>query len=265
MFGKKLIMFLFFTGLWSHSMEASYADFLQFAEKKQVQENEPVLKILYSEFLDNLSPSDQPFLTAIGGSPGAGKTTFRKQMLKLENVHLHDMDEVMIRLPCYQKDYVVLGAKKAFENWWPSARELAQLLVQYAMQSKYNIIYDRTCGAEGSYDDLLMAKKQGYRIHLIGLYVDKGVAKYRALKREQEEGRSMPEEILIEYRSRFSALWPYYLDIVDEASLYETSTEEPILIFSSKKGLFDLETYQEFLQDGEPFYDFFSKKLSAHR
>jgi predicted ABC-type ATPase len=95
--------------------------------------------------------------------------------------------------------------------------------------------------------------------------VDKGVAKYRALKREQEEGRSMPEEILIEYRSRFSALWPYYLDIVDEASLYETSTEEPILIFSSKKGLFDLETYQKFLQDGEPFYDFFSKKLSAHR
>ena len=259
---KNFAIFLLSLWIGSCALEASYGDFLQFAKDNKM-DNEPLLNTLYQEFLHPLTPVENPMLIAIGGGPGAGKTTFRKQFMKTENVHLHDMDEVMIRLPGYQEDLAVIGAKKAFEKWWPTARQFAQILVQYAIQSKYSIIYDRTCGAEGSYDDLLKAKKQGYRIHLIGLYVDKDIAKERVLRREREEGRFMTEEILMEYRSRFSALWPYYLNVVHEASLYQTDLEKPVLIFSSKDGVLDEKIYQAFLQEGEPFHDFFSKKLAA--
>lgn len=124
--------------LWSVSMHASCADFVRFAEVRQGhKENASILATLYDHFLGHLSPSDYPFLIAIGGSPGAGKTTFRKQFLKMENVHVHDMDEVMICLPGYQKDVSTIGAKKAFENWWVVAQKIAQILVLYAMESRY--------------------------------------------------------------------------------------------------------------------------------
>lgn len=71
----------------------------------------------------------------------------------------------------------------------------------------------------------------------------------------------MTEAILNEYRARFSALWPYYLDLVDEAILYQTDKETPVLIFSSKEGIQDEQAYQLFLEEGEPFQDFFSQKL----
>jgi predicted ABC-type ATPase len=234
---------------------------VRFSEERGHQEHEEALKVLYENFLDSLSPVEQPLLIAIGGSPGAGKTTFRKACLKTENVHLHDMDEVMVRLPGYQEDLKVMGAKQAFEKWWPTAREMAQTLVLYAIQSKYSIIYDRTCGAEGSYFDLLHAKSLGYHIRLIGLYVDKDVAKGRTLKREQEEGRCITEAILNEYRARFSALWPYYLALIDEVSLYQTNEETPALIFSSKEGVQDLQTYQLFLEEGEPFQSYLLQRI----
>src|SRR3569832_832150 len=161
-------------------------DFLHFAKEKQGHlENAQMLEELYDKFLKPLAPASHPLLIAIGGSPGSGKTTFRNKFLVMENFHIHDMDEVMVLLPGYKRDVVADGAKQAFEKWWPTAREMAQLLVQYAIKSGFNIIYDRTCGAEGSYFDLLEAKKNGYFIRMIGLCVDMDVAKQRVLIREQ--------------------------------------------------------------------------------
>ncbi len=242
-------------------MHAALEDFLQFAEsRREVEIDGSTIELLYEEFLGNLSPSDQPQLFAIGGSPGAGKTTLRRQ-LKMENVHLHDMDELLIRLPGYQEDLQASGAKKAFEKWWPTAQKIARTLVLYAIESGYSIIYDRTCGTEGSYFDLRLAKARGYHIHLTGLTVDREVAKERILKREREEGRAVTEEILDEYRARFSALWPYYLELVDEIALYQTNPEIPRLIFSSTEGVLDEQSYQEFLRDGDSFRDYFAQKL----
>ncbi len=246
--------------IWSVSLHASYTDFVRFAEMKQGHtDNESILKVLYEQFLAPLSSSSQPILIALGGSPGAGKTTFRKKFLKMQNIHIHDMDEVMVQLPGYQEDLAQLGTKKAFEKWWPSAQAMARMIVQYAIESRYSIIYDRTCGTEGSYFDLLSAKECGYYIRMVGLFVSKDVAKERIIQREREEGRTVTEEILIEYRSRFSALWPHYLKVVDEAFLYQTDTNTPVLLYSSSEGIKEPHLYQRFLDVGEPFSNFFSK------
>ncbi len=72
------------------------------------------------------------------------ETTLYSQM---ENVYLHDVHELLIRLSGYQKDLALVEPKLAFEKWWPTAREISEKLVQYAIESKYSIIYDHTCGA----------------------------------------------------------------------------------------------------------------------
>ena len=216
------------------------------------QEVVPFSSDLSSFFFKDLVPEENPTLLAIGGGPCSGKTTWRRKMqAELTNYFLHDMDEVMVRLPGYKEDFRTLGGKAAFEKWWPFARELSEEWVHLALKSRYCILYDRTCGAESSYQDLFQAKSKGYTVRLVGLTVDRSVAIERAMAREQAEGRAITEEIIDEYRYRFSALWPKYLAFVDEASLYDTTHDPSKLIFSSEDGCVDPILYEKFLAEGK--------------
>lgn len=196
--------------------------------------------------------NQSPTIIAIGGGPASGKTTLRcKLQAELPHYFLHDMDEELVKLPEYQKDLIELGAKQAFQNWWPLARERSEESVREAIASRQSILYDRTCGAESSYKDLLRAKNEGYFIRLTGLTVDRQLASERARIREATTGRAMTEEIIDEYRARFSALWPLYLTFVDEAFLYDTTQNPPLLIYSSKDGVLHPDLYQRFLNEGK--------------
>lgn len=241
--------------------KANEEKFLQYI-KVENSEMQQIYKDLYAVFLKDLIPQKNPILFAIGGSPGSGKTTWRQHMYsQMVNVHLHDMDEVLIRLPGYQKDLALGEPKQTFEKWWPTAREISEKLVQYAIESKYSIIYDRTCGAEGSYFHFIQAKKQGYRISLTGICVDAEVAYVRVAEREKLTKRAMPRAIVDEYRARFSALWPYYLLLADEVALYESNEKGFRLIFSSNQGPSDPIRYKSFLDEGKSFKTFFQQKL----
>ncbi len=202
----------------------------------------------------------------MGGSPGAGKTTYRKS-LNATGIHVHDLDAVMSKLPGYILDVKSLGPKQAFEKWLSLARNLSMIFVRFAMRSNYDIIYDRTSERVESYNDLLFAKKQGYKINLIGLYVKLDVARQRILTRELQEGRSIPDNVLIDDRQRFSAIWPYYLKFVDKATLYDTTSGDLKLICSFKQGqelnVVDAALYQEFLQCGDAFVGHFAKTLNT--
>jgi predicted ABC-type ATPase len=244
---------------------ANEEGFLQYI-KVENAELQQVYRDLYAEFLKDLTPQKNPLLFAIGGSPGAGKTTWRQHMYsEMTNVHLHDMDEVLIRLPGYQKNLVLGEPKLAFEKWWPTAKEISVKLVQYAIESKYSIIYDRTCSTEGSYFHFIQAKKQGYHISLIGLCLDADLAYERVAEREKRTKRVMPQEILDECRARFSALWPYYLLLADEIALYESNEREFRLIFSSNDGPSDPIRYESFLNEGESFKTFFQQKFGDRK
>ncbi len=194
---------------------------------------------------------ERPMLIAIGGGPASGKTTWRcKLQGETQNYFLHDMDEVLVQLSGYQEDLTILGGRGAFEKWWPTARTLAEEQVRAAIDAHTPILYDRTCGAESSYRDLLRAKEEGYFIRLIGLTVDRSVASARVNARAMATKRVVTEEIIDEYRARFSALWPKYLAFADEAFLYDTTYDPPLLIYSSKEGVIDPVLYEKFLQEG---------------
>ena len=244
----------------------AYENFLKFiAEEEGVvyaDQHKVIIKNLYKDFLVGLKSQKKPIFVAIGGSPGAGKTTYRKS-LDLTQQHIHNVDEVMSRLPEYKEDLLVIGAKAAFAKWVVFSRRMSQLLLRFAMKSAFNVIYDRPCGREENVEDFLFAKKHGYYVRLVGFYIPLEIARQRVLIREFQEGRGVPDNILVDDHARFSAIWKYLLPLVDEASLYSSSQRILTLIFSSKQGVVDEKLYQEFLQGGELFVDHFAKILKS--
>jgi predicted ABC-type ATPase len=223
---------------------ADLGDFLKFAN---APENETLLTDLFHRYLEGLAAEDRPLLLAIGGGPGSGKTTLRKKIQETKsNIHIHDMDEVRMRIPGFLDDAKQHGALYAFEKRWSFSRDMAEILVRFAIKQRYSILYDRTCGAEGSYEDLKEAKRRGYRVTLVGLYASAEIAIERTKLRSEY---AITEEAVREYLARFSSFWPRYLSFVDEAFLYDSSQPDLRLIFSSEKGALDLRLYDQFLHE----------------
>lgn len=186
---------------------------------------------LEREFLASAAQSDKPELLAFAGGSGSGKTTYQTKFGKKEGYFLHDMDVVMVRMPGYiaEPDLV-----KAFEKTWRVAQKLSDIMVNFALDSRMNIIFDRTCGAESSFITLQRARSLGYNMIMFGLYIEEDIALARVAERSKALGRTVTEAMTIEYRARFSALWPSYLQIFDEATLLYSREDYPVIFTTSE-------------------------------
>ncbi len=255
---KHTITSLFTLTLWCYAIKihaTTYDRFITFAptvqEISSTTNHHLTLKILYDTFLAHLTPQKYPVLQAVGGSPGAGKTTYRKKHMNMHNLYQHDIDEIITKLPNYQLDVKLTGTMHAFTTWWPTARRIAHAMITFAITSKYSIAYDWTCGSKETVTDFIHAKEQDYYIKLIGLYVKKETAKQRISIRQQQEGRCVSESVLCKHRTTFSTLWPSYLSLVNEAILYDASQKTLTPIFSSTIGILKPKEYQLFLHESE--------------
>jgi len=100
----------------------------EFAETSFLDEE--TIALFYNDFFSGLTAQKSPKIIALAGTSGAGKTTYRKKYLKsLVNYHVHDMDEILIRLPGYQNDLATGGQMKAFDLWWEKARIVCTYLI----------------------------------------------------------------------------------------------------------------------------------------
>lgn len=240
--------------------ENSYRSFEQFALSKGVSEaRKDALLILFDRFLNQLTSDEHPFLIAVGGAPGSGKTTYREHFLQIPNTYVHDMDEVMRCLPGYAIYENEFGHREAYRQWLSCAKEMTQLLTEFALQSNYSIVYDRTLCSEDAYNNLSNAKQRGYYVHLVGLYVDKNTAIERIKRRESKNKKGMiwlGSDTLNQYRKRFSQLWGGYLSFVDEACLYSTQNDQLELVYSLKEGVVNPVVYRQFLEESaqEPVF-----------
>lgn len=232
------------------------ADFENYIQREtDLKLDETLIKLLFENFFSNLKPSPHPELIVLGGSPGAGKTHYRRKFLNPSNFHIHDMDEVLIRLPDYQRDSEQFGKKIAFERWWPTAQKISNVMVRFAFRHHYNVIYDRTCGTEESFLDLkaIHARKK-YHIVMYGFWVSEGIALARIKEREKHENRTVTPEITKEYLRRFSALWQNYIAITNEAYLLDNNPDAEYRKIYEKIGsverTFNLDHYMRFLISG---------------
>lgn len=211
-------------------------------------------KVLHKIFLQDLTPSKQPKLIIVAGGPGTGKSTYRKKYLEsLENFHIHDMDEILVRLKGYQNDLHHHGAETAFNNWWPKAQKIANQFANFAFSIHLNVIYDRTCGTENSLNDLKYAVKElGYHAVMYAFTIPAELATTRVRERFKTDGRIVTDTIVVEYAKRFSALFLEYNMFIDEIHLFSGSeeiyTKEDFQINVKNENL-----YAQFLNFGQEY------------
>jgi len=197
-----------------------------------------------------------PTIYAIAGAPAAGKTSFIAQAMhagKLPNTaFIHDCDAVMQLLPGYQAQLKLEGAAKAFATWELPARILAEEQLQFQIDAKADIIYDRTCALSSSYNfikDLVI--HQQYRLIFYMLHVEPEQALIRTLAREAATGRHMPESIMLERLQMINSLWPEYLQLATSAHLLD-SNQHPVKLIADFSGdklqIYDHQLYSSFIK-----------------
>lgn len=161
----------------------------------------------------------------------------------------------MCALPGYQSDLKKYGPAKAYNNWELIARESAEAQLSHAIEAKKDILYDRSCALLSSYVFLEnIVKKQGYKLIMHALHIDINHALARAKSRESKIGRHMPPMLLQERLEMFSALWPYYIALSENAYLYNNNKRSTYSITScscNKLEIKDNILYQNFISQGE--------------
>jgi len=232
----------------SHSFAHYIASLPEHGTKKVSVDED---KMLYELFFQDLKPVNPPNLVIFAGGPGTGKTTFRnKKFSIIKNYHLHDMDEVLIRLKGYQEDHKKFGSKKAFENHWETARTISERLVRYAFLCKFNVLYDRTCGSNTSLNDLKEAiLNHGYKAKMYAFTLPIEQAVCRVKTRERTAGRTVTLAMIAEYMNRFSHLFPMYLSFIDEVHLFY-GDREIFVKKHDKTEMLDEALYKDFLDTG---------------
>lgn len=238
----------------------SLEDFTKYMKASLVPAiSDDLAKILFSKFLENATSSAIPEMIALIGSSGSGKTTYRKtQLIDHTHYYTHDLDEVLMSLPEYISDYSKYEADFAFTKWLPFAQKIANIMAEYAFSNKLNIIYDRTCGTEASFEFIHKVSKSPYRVNMIGFCASWEVIKERVTNRAKLEQRSVPMNLVFEYRQRVSALWEYFLELSRQTNstitLVDTSkNDNPRNILISRYGvqiIRDHENYDNFLKSG---------------
>lgn len=204
-------------------------------------------------------PVIKPKIYAIAGGPGAGKTTFvqkARQNGKLPpGIFVHDCDAVMNEMPEYREYLTQHGPVEAFKNFELTARRIAEEELGQQIAHKADVIYDRSCALQESYDFLTkLVQEDGYNLILYVLYVEPNIAIERAKSREQETQRHTPEKVIIDRTQMISSRWTDYLRIAHEVYLIDSSTTEYQVLAQYKDSqltVFNQDHYDHFIKTGK--------------
>ncbi len=208
-------------------------------------------KNLYNLFLCNLKSSNSPEIIILSGTPGAGKSTFRKKYLgTIKNFYLHDPDEVTLNLKGYEIDAKKYSGTGAFDKWWPIVHKVVNQLTQYAFKQNFNIIYDRALCTQKSFDNLQYAILQkNYKAKMYAFHVTEAIALDRVKKRALKDNRADIPKIVKQCGRHFSTMFTEYIKILPVVILYCNGK----VCFKKENGVIDIidaEAYKEFLDYG---------------
>lgn len=162
-------------------------------------------------------------LYIIAGCNGAGKTTASFTILPemLDCREFVNADEIARGLSPFQPE------KVAFEAGRIMLRRVDELLSRgetFALET--------TLATKMYQQKIRVAQQQGYAVILLYFWLNNPeLAQERVKTRVLEGGHSIaPEVIDRRYQLGINYLFAHYLNIVDEASIYDNSSGEPILL-----------------------------------
>jgi predicted ABC-type ATPase len=169
---------------------------------------------------------DAPIAILTGGLPGSGKSTFirkNKDWMTNPAIFKIDADDLRAKLP----EYKGWNATQTHEE----TRDLVKTLLNKVGTTgcSYDVIYDGTMNKSKKYKPLVETlKKEGYRVFIMFLKVDKKTSMSRAMQRYQKSGRYVPRFVIEEAAQNGLAAFNELKGLVDGYVLVDGKTQKVI-------------------------------------
>jgi predicted ABC-type ATPase len=159
-----------------------------------------------------------PSLVVIGGPNGSGKSTTAPALLRdtLAVSEFVNADQIATGLSGFNPDSAAFAAGRALLR---RLHELAKRRVDFAFES--------TLASRSFAPFIAAAKSEGYRVHLVYLWLSSpGLAIARVARRVREGGHSVPKEIVTRrYGRGLANFFRLYQPLADTWRFYDNSGE----------------------------------------
>ena len=168
-------------------------------------------------------------LYVIGGSNGAGKTTFAKEFLP-KYVHC---------LRFVNPDLIAAGLSPfSPESVAAKAGRLMLEEVAYLVDRGSSFAFESTLSGKTYLRLIERAKRTGYAVHLFYLWIpDPALAVARVRDRVDSGGHDVPEvDVRRRYARTLHNFFQLYRPLVDSVHLFDNTGDEPELVFRDQDG-----------------------------
>ncbi|MCB6569994.1 zeta toxin family protein [Eubacterium limosum] len=208
-------------------------------------------------------PTGKPKLEYMGGGGASGKSYtldsgYLKTVPKGKKAVQINADDIKSMLPEY-KDMVNSGnkkqQKKAAEFVHQESSILAKQITAMALDQGYNVVVDGTASnAKKLKNEIKKARRNGYEVNVHYINAPIETALNSNKKRFEEEGRYVPDKVLIEAHQSVSKNFEKLSDsgLFDSIEIINNNRKDPLsTIYSKKKDedaiINDSEAYQQFI------------------
>lgn len=171
----------------------------------------------------------------IGGAPGSGKTTLRLNGFdgripsRREAAHV-DIDEMKQLIPEYN-GYISRGSSAAAGATHTESQNIAFSTISEAIRRELDVVFDSSGQFNNDPDTLGKLRRAGYNIQAHYFVGDRDVLLSRIRSRQQETGRSVPEEYVDIIQSNLRGIMAMEMGNFDDFSLWANDSDgSPVLL-----------------------------------
>ena len=184
-------------------------------------------QIIEKEVKDNQCiRREAPIAILTGGLPGSGKSTYirkNKDWMTNPAIFKIDADDIRAKLPEYQG----WNASQTHSETQDMVKSLLSKVGKTGCS--YDVIYDGTMNKSKKYKPLIdTLKKEGYRVFILFMKVDKQTSMSRAMGRYQRSGRYVPRFVIEEGAENGLAAFHELKKLVDGYVLIDGKTQKVI-------------------------------------
>ena len=170
-------------------------------------------------------------LYLIAGANGSGKTTLARELLEGEDIPFLNADEIAQKLcPRNIKEVQITAGKKMFA-----------LLDTYAKNNQ-SFALETTLSGNLYTKIINKLKENGYRVHLVYVFLDNPELCIERIKiRVKEGGHYIPNgNVIRRYRRSVRNFWQIYRTMVDDWTLYYNGPQKALLIAAGEGDKIDI-------------------------
>lgn len=222
-------------------------------------ERQELHDFIIEKLLVDAPTQEIPDSILLGGGAAAGKSATSGMYLKVYQEEGMPMtyinsDDIKSYIPEY-KEALETGNPEAAMMAHDESSDIADQLIERCIVERKQFMYDGTMKSVGKYKKLIQRlKSEDYKVSVVVVDIPVEIAKVRADKRAEVEGRVVPPHIIEESHTKVAKTFSEIKGDVDSYVVYDNTGKEPVPFLF--KGAFD---EPEMVQDQSRLEQFYAK------